>query len=291
MNTNIIIGCGEVGTRLARQLRERSETVLGVVRSAASVTRLTAAGITGIQHDLLTDSAPASTLVTTGAQLFHFAPPPESGVIDLHTQHLLQLFARTGQPRRIVYISTTGVYGDCQGAWIDETHSVQPQADRSHRRWNAERQLQQWRETTGGEVVILRVAGIYDPQHLPLARLQQGTPLVRTEEAPYTNRIHVDDLVTVCRAAMERGVNGAVYNVCDGHPSTMTEYFLAIADAVGLPHPPLLPLVEAMEQLSAGMRSYMAESRRLSNRKLREELGVALRYSDLAAGLREISVN
>jgi len=290
MTNNIIIGCGEVGSRLAQQLCERGESVQGVVRSAASVARLAAAEIPSIQHDLLTDDAPAPALITTGTQLFHFAPPLESGVIDLHTQNLLQLFTRTGQPQRIVYISTTGVYGDCQGAWIDETHPVQPQADRSRRRWDAEQRLQQWRETTGGEVVILRVAGIYDPQRLPLARLQQSIPLVRAEEAPYTNRIHVDDLVTVCLAAMERGVNGAVYNVCDGHPSTMTDYFLAVADAAGLPHPPLLPLAEAMEQLSAGMRSYMAESRRLSNRKLREELGVEFRYPDLAAGLRKISV-
>jgi len=288
MTETIIVGCGEVGTRLAQRLLARGEAVRGLVRSITSAARLAAVGVPSVVYDLMTPDAAPAGLVTAGVDLFHFAPPPEQGVLDLHTRHLVALFAHSGNPRRIVYISTTGVYGDCRGAWIDETQPVQPQAERSQRRWDAEQTLQHWRERSGGEVVIVRVAGIYGPGRLPLARLRQGLPLVRPAEAPYSNRIHVEDLVTVCDAARERGVDGAVYNACDDAPSTMTEYFLAVAAAAGLPAPPLLPLAEASAQVSAGMRSYHAESWRISNRKLREELGVVLQYPDLAAGLRSL---
>jgi nucleoside-diphosphate-sugar epimerase len=129
------------------------------------------------------------------------------------------------------------------------------------------------------------VAGIYGPGRLPLERIRRGLPLVCEEEAPYSNRIHADDLVDTCVAAMERGRSGAVYNVCDGNPTTMTDYFFRVADATGLARPPVLSLEDAEGALSAGMMSYMRESRRLSNRRLREELGVVLAYPDLAAGL------
>jgi nucleoside-diphosphate-sugar epimerase len=111
---------------------------------------------------------------------------------------------------------------------------------------------------------------------------------VRPEEAPFTNRIHVVDLVAALEAAMERAPSGGLYNACDGHPSTMTDYFLAVAGAAGLPPPPLIPLAEASGQLSEGMLSYLAESRRLSNRRLIEGLGLSLRYPTLADGLREL---
>ena len=132
---------------------------------------------------------------------------------------------------------------------------------------------------------MLRVAGIYGPGRLPLERIRQGVPMVREAESPYSNRIHVDDLATVCMAAMERGRPGAVYNACDGNPSTMTGYFLAIADAAGLSRPPLIPMAEAAGQVSEAMLSYLGESRRLSNRRLTEDLGVVLRYPTLAHGL------
>jgi nucleoside-diphosphate-sugar epimerase len=129
------------------------------------------------------------------------------------------------------------------------------------------------------------VAGIYGPGKLPLARLRRGEPTVRESEAPYTNRIHIDDLVRVCLAALARGGDGEVYNVSDGVPGNMTDYFNQVADWAGLPRPPQIPLAEATDRLSAGMLSYLQESRRLDSGKLRRELGVALRYPDLASGL------
>jgi nucleoside-diphosphate-sugar epimerase len=159
-------------------------------------------------------------------------------------------------------------------------------ADRSLRRWDAEETLRAWSREAGAELVILRVAGIYGPGRLPLERIRQGLPLAREEDSPWSNRIHADDLVAACVAAMARGEPGRVYNVCDGHPSTMTDYFLRVADAAGLPRPPLVSISEAAGVLSPGMMSYLAESRRLSNRRLREELGVNLSHPDLAQGLK-----
>lgn len=283
MTDTIILGCGYVGARLARHSLEQGQSVLGLVRSAASVAQLTAAGIAARTTDLAQADWDGPAL--DGTHLFHLAPPPEQGVDDTHTRHLVTGFARLGQPRRLVYVSTTGVYGDCNGEWVDETRPAQPMVDRAHRRWDAEQTLRRWSADSGGELVILRVAGIYGPERLPLERIRQGAPLVRIAESPYSNRIHVDDLVTVCLAAMERGINGAIYNVCDDQPSTMSEYFIQVADAAGLPRPPLLSMTEAAAHLSAGMLSYLSESRRLVNRKLHEELGVELRYPTLAEGL------
>lgn len=283
MDEILIIGCGYVGTRLARQYLDLGQPVTGLVKTQAGVERLAAAGITARRVDLTCDDL--SGLPLADARVFHLAPPPDQGSEDPLTRRLTDAFTRLGQPRRVVYLSTTGVYGDCQGAWVDESCPPRPGVDRSRRRWDAEQTLHRWGEETGGELVILRVAGIYGPGRLPLERIRQGTPMVRPEESPYSNRIHVEDLVTACMLAMERGRPGAVYNACDDTPSTMTDYFLAIADAAGLPRPPLIPMAETAGQVSAAMLSYLAESRRLSNRRLREELGLELRYPSLAQGL------
>lgn len=283
----LIIGCGYIGRRVAQRYLDQGDSILGVTRSVERAEALIGEGIRARALDLATDSL--FELPTAGAAVFHFAPPPARGVEELHTRRLAAAFARNGHPRRVVYISTTGVYGDCGGAWVDETWPPRPVVDRARRRWDAEQVLRRWSLESGGELVILRVAGIYGPDRLPLERIRQGLPLVREEEAPWSNRVHADDLVTACAAAMERGADGAVYNVCDGSPSTMTDYFFRVADAAGLPRPPVVPLAEAAEALSPGMMSYMSESRRLSNRRLVEELGVRLRYPTLADGLRDLA--
>jgi nucleoside-diphosphate-sugar epimerase len=257
--------------------------MIGVARQAASLDAIAAAGGEPLRMDLDRDSL--DVLPSAGALVFHFAPPPGEGREDPRTARLVAHFARHGNPRRVVYISTTGVYGDCQGAWVDESWPVQPSAERSARRADAERRLQDWAATTGADLVILRVAGIYAADRLPLERLRQGLPVVKLEQAPWSNRIHAEDLVAICLAAAERAPAAAIYNVCDGHPSTMTHYFLEVARAAGLPPPPQIDLQDAPGQLSPGMLSYMSESRRLHNRRLREELGIRLRYPDLSAGL------
>jgi nucleoside-diphosphate-sugar epimerase len=286
MPNTIILGCGDVGSRLARQYQARGLPVLGVVRSKEGVDRLAALGLESRQCDLA--EAQPCALDLAGVDCFHLVPPPARGVEDLHTRRLIELFGAHGHPRRLVYMSTTGVYGDCAGQWIDESHPVRPLADRARRRWDAEERLRDWSAAQGRDLVVIRVAGIYGPDRLPLDRIRAGTPMVRPEEAPYTNRIHVDDLVTACVAAMERGEPGAVYNACDGHPSTMTAYFQAVAEAAGLPGPPLISLEEAAGRLSGGMLSYLSESRRIRNERLLEGLGIELRYPSLEDGLRAL---
>jgi nucleoside-diphosphate-sugar epimerase len=188
-----------------------------------------------------------------------------------------------------VLLSTTAVYGDCEGKWITEAQAVNPQTARGRRRLDAENVLQQWAQQHGVAYVILRVGGIYGPGRLPLARIKQGLPILRESESPYTNRIHQDDLASICVAAAERGKSGEIFNISDGQPSTMSHYFKAIASAVGLPQPPEVSLDEATRVMSAGMLSYLKESRRLDNRKLREQLGVELVYADLSAGLSALT--
>ena len=278
-----ILGCGYIGQRLARTYRDQGYPVTAVTRSEASRQALARSGFQALARDLARE--PLDDLGWAGEDLFHLAPPPPDGVEDGLTRHLVAAFRQGGHPRRLVYLSTTGVYGDCGGDWVDETRPPAPVADRSRRRWDAEETLRAWSRESGADLVILRVAGIYGPGRLPLERIRQGLPLAREEDSPWSNRIHADDLVAACVAAMARGAPGQVYNVCDGHPSTMTDYFLRVADAAGLPRPPLVSLSEAAGLVSPGMMSYLAESRRLSNRRLREELGLNLRHPDLAQGL------
>jgi nucleoside-diphosphate-sugar epimerase len=198
---------------------------------------------------------------------------------------VLKAFERTALPRRIVLISTTGIYGNCQGEWVDETRPPNPQADRAHRRLDAETTLRAWCEQRGVEWMILRVPGIYGPARLPEQRLREAKPVLREQDAPYSNRVHVDDLVSACLAAARHSPAQRIYNISDGHPTTMTDYFNRVAEALGLPRPPELTPEQAKHALSDGMLSYLAESKRLDNRRMREELGVVPRYPDLDAGL------
>ncbi|MES9924505.1 MAG: SDR family oxidoreductase [Candidatus Thiodiazotropha endolucinida] len=278
-----IIGCGDIGTRLAQAYSAEGITVTGIVRTQQSIERLEQAGIEAVQIDL--DQPFTAANLIKSQQLFYFAPPPPHGEQDGRVGRLIEQFMEGASPQRVVYLSTSGVYGDCQGAWVDETRPPAPIADRAKRRLDAELRWRAWSERTGRELVILRVAGIYGPGKLPVERLRSGQPMVAEEDAPITNHIHSIDLVRIARSAMQRGVSGEVYNVCDGFPEPMTRYFNRVADFLGLPRPPVISLEEAQQRLSPGMLSYLKESRRLSNRKLLEELGVVLDYPDLEKGL------
>lgn len=280
----VIIGCGAVGTQLALAYQQAGMTVTGLVRSTESVQSLQNKGIQAAQVDL--DKPFRLDMEIKDAQLFHFAPPPASGTLDTRTSQLLKaLRSASALPKRIVYISTTGVYGDCQGRWITEDEPVKPEVDRAKRRLDAETQLLDFGKDSGVEIIILRVAGIYGPGKLPLERLKKGAPVIRESESSYTNRIHLTDLVKIAMAAMTQGKNGQIYHACDGQPGTMTDYFKKVAHKAGLPSPPEISLAEGSEQLSAGMMSYMRESRRLSNEKTLNALNVTLIYPSLQEGL------
>jgi nucleoside-diphosphate-sugar epimerase len=280
----LIIGCGDIGERVARLERSEGRTVAGLVRSEGSARRLRAAGIQPITVDL---DAPASLniLPVKDAVVYYFAPPPGEGVIDPRMETFVSVMTPSNLPKRVVLISTTGVYGDCHGEWVTEDRPPNPQADRARRRLAAETTLQAWNEKSGVPIVILRVPGIYGPGYLPEERLRSGEPVLREDESPFSNRIHADDLARICIAAAHHVHPSLLYNVSDGHPTTMTDFFFCVADVLGIPRPPAVTMEEARRRLGEGMLSYLAESKRIDNRRMREELGVELMYPDLTAGL------
>ncbi len=278
-----IVGCGDIGERVAQLWQAREVTVSGLARSPASRARLESKGIAAVHGDL-DDIRSLTALPAHNALIYYFAPPPGGGA-DLRMAHFLGAVPPDRLPNKIVYLSTSGVYGDHQGGWVNEDTPPNPQTLRAKARLAAETALLDWGQIKKIPVVILRVGGIYGPGRLPIGRIKQGLPVVRREEAPYTNRIHADDLARVCVAAAEHGTNRRIYNVCDGEHSTMTDYFNAVADCLGLPKPPQISLAEAQRTLSPEMLSYLNESRRMDNRRIREELGVALLYPTLETGL------
>ncbi len=279
----LIAGCGYVGRRLAARLQPPWR-VVALARSTANLASLRAAGIDTIVADL--DASPLPQEIRAraeGAAIAYLAPPPESGTTDPRIANLLDALG-DGRPDVFLYMSTTGVYGDTAGAVVDESSPVLPTNDRSRRRVAAEQRVRAWCEARNVRWVVLRVPGIYGPQRLPLERLQRGEPALRPEDAGPANRIHVDDLVTACVAALERPVHG-VFNVGDGDHSSTTAYLQATAQLAGLPPPDLVSLADARGRISPGMLAYLVETRRVSTRRMREELGVTPRYPDVASGI------
>jgi nucleoside-diphosphate-sugar epimerase len=279
-----IAGCGDVGVRVAKLWAARGAATAALARSGESAARLARLGIVPVRGDL-DDPATLRGLPLRGAFLYYLAPPPESGEEDPRARAFLAALPPGEEPAKAVYLSTTAVYGDNRGAWVTEETPAVPATARGKRRLDAERAVLGWGRERGVPVVILRVSGIYGPGRLPVEAVRRGAPVVREGEAPWTNRIHADDLAAVCVAAMERGRDGALYNVADGSPGTITQYYNAVADLLGLPRPPAVSMEEARRVMSPGMLSYLSESRRLDARRMREELGVTLRYPGLAAGL------
>ena len=280
--SDLIVGCGDIGRRVARLEISEGRSVLGLARSDSTAALLKAMGFGVIPSDL-DDVATLVALPNDVSTLYYFAPPPPSGADDPRLRNCLD--ALKGLPERVVYISTSGVYGDCAGAWIDEECPLNPKSDRGKRRMAAEQVLEDWSQRTAVPVIILRVPGIYGPGRLPVERVRQGIPVLIPEESPYSNRIHADDLAAACFAAARRGQPGHAYNISDGHPTTMTDYFWSIADLYGLPRPPAISLAEARSVLTPAMLSFLEESKRLINRSMLNELKVSLKYPDLKSGL------
>ena len=279
----LIIGCGDIGRRIARIALYKGETVSALVRTTPSRIELQNLGIDVIQADL--DDA-IEALDIDGVRVVYLAPPPRTGADDWRMRHLLQ--ALTGSPEVFLYLSTTGVYGDCNGEWVDETRPAAPLADRARRRLHAEQQLASTATRHGWRYVIMRVAGIYGARRLPLQRLRERQPVLRAGQAPFTNRIHEDDLAEITLGLLEKGGSGEIYNVTDGRPGTMSDYFTTVARYAGLPQPPEIDMRRAESEMSAGMMSYLRESRRISNRKMVDLLGEELRYATLEDGLKAI---
>jgi len=283
----IIIGCGDIGRRVAHLYTDK-QPVLGLIQGQTSAQACKKRGIKPILFDLDSTLPLPPRLIdsTKDAGLYYFAPPPSTGTQDTRLEAFLDKLAKANTiPARIVLISTTGVYGDSKGEWIDEATPLNPVADRAKRRLSAEQSLQAFATKYSIETVILRVPGIYAKDRLPLARLKKGLPIVKKEEAGFTNRIHADDLANACKAAMESTLGSEIINVCDGNPGSMTDYFNHIADYANLPRPPQITMAEAEATLSAGMVSYLKESRRIKNNKMLSLLKITLAYPDLETAL------
>ncbi len=285
MKPVVIIGCGDIGLRVARLYRDKGASISGMVREDEKAQHLTSLGISPLVANL-DDPESLTHLPLNGAQVFYFAPPPGGGFSDPRMRRLLESIPAGQEPAKIVYISTSGVYGDCGDAIVTEQTPANPQTSRARRRFDAENTLLGWGKDRGVAAVILRVTGIYGPGRLPVARLTEGHPLLREEECKPTNRIHAEDLARVCVAAMEKAEAGEIFNVCDGQGGTMTQYFLAVADALGLPHPQQISLEEARKVMAPLMISYLTESRRMDNRKMLTRLGITLKYPTLEQGLK-----
>lgn len=291
MNPVLIIGCGDIGQRVAQLCQQRGNQTSGLARSEDSENRLRRLDITPIPGDLASPVT-LTNLPTKDAEIYYFAPPPSEGVTDPYLHNFLAAICEDVLPARMVLISTTAVYGDCHGEWITENQPVNPQTDRGHRRLDAENTCRSWAEKNHVPLVILRVGGIYGPGRLPITRLQKGLPILREEESPFTNRIHQDDLASICVAAAQYvknvGNQVAIFNVADGQPGTMSQYFKDVAKACGLPKPPEISREQAQQQMTAGMLSYLRESRCIDNSKLINELQITLKYPTLEQGLKDM---
>ncbi len=289
MSDIFIIGCGNIGSLLAANWREHGVRVSALARSEATRRRLQGLGLKTVFGDL-DDPASLHDLPLKGVTLYYLAPPPLQGETDTRMRHFIASLTHGQQPGRIIYLSTSGVYGDTGGAWVTEEARPNPQTGRAKRRLDAENTLRDFGRRYSIEVIVLRVGGIYGPGRLPVERLKKGLPVLNEAECGFTNRIHAEDLVTILMAAAEKGRGDNVYNASDGQPGTMTQYFNAVADTLGLPRPPSLPMSEARKRLSPAMLSYLTESRRMDNRKLLREFGIRLRYPNLESGLKAIEV-
>lgn len=286
MKRILIIGCGDIALRVAPLLRARNQ-LFGMVRSPEKFDALRAAGIVPLWGDL-DEARSLHQLRGLAHTVLHFAPPPGEGERDTRTRNLLAALSHGRLPQNLVYISTSGVYGDCGGAVVAETRPLNAQNTRARRRADAESQIRIWAKNNGVRASILRVPGIYAADRLPLQRLQKGTPAIVAAEDGYTNHIHADDLAQCVIAAMRHGKANRVYHTVDDSQMKMGEYFDAVADAYKLPHPPRVTRVEAQNILSPMLLSFMNESRRLTNARMKQELKVALRYPTVADALAEI---
>lgn len=288
MNKDVlIVGCGDIGLRVARILQASSCKVAGLVRSAEGAERLRGCKVEPVMGDL-DDAESLAGLPVRGKVIFYLAPPPGGGPVDGRMRRFCAAVGGAAVPDKIVYMSTSGVYGDCGGDRVTEETPVNPQTSRAQRRVDAETTLLEWGRANKVPVVILRVTGIYGPGRLPLARLQQGHPVLNEKESPPTNRIHADDLAAVCVAAAEKAADGEIFNVSDGQAGTMTGYFNAIADLLDVPRPQQVSMAEADRVMNPMMLSYLKEARRMDNRKMIEQLGIVLQYPDLESGLKNI---
>jgi nucleoside-diphosphate-sugar epimerase len=284
----LIIGCGDVGQRLVRV--QRHVRVMALTSSPERVAALCAQGVTPVVGNL---DVPASLQRLAGwaTRVLHLAPPPLKGSTDPRTLALTQLLMRRSAPLSVVYGSTSGVYGDCAGEWVDESRKVNPVTPRAQRRVDAEARVRHIGRLRSSpvRVSVLRIPGIYAPDReggTPRDRLLRGTPVLAREDDVFTNHIHADDLARACQLALWRGKPQRTYNVNDDSQLLMGDYFDMAAGLYGLAKPPRIGRAQAQTELPAMQLSFMSESRRMVNTRMKRELRLQLRYPRVEEGLR-----
>lgn len=284
MQKLLIVGCGDVARRTLPHLLGHYR-IYALVRDPAHCSDWRMDGVRPILADL--DQASSLRRISGLADIvLHFAPPPERGAADTRTRHLLAALCQgKSLPQRLIYISTSGVYGDCAGARIDETHASRPQTARARRRVDAEQQLRRFAARHSVCVSILRAPGIYAADRLPIERLQKGVQALCAEDDVFTNHIHAEDLARLTCAALRFGRPNRCYNASDDSEMKMGEYFDLVADRFGLPRAPRITRCQAQTALSPVQLSFMSESRRLDNQRIKQELRVRLRYPQVSDGI------
>ncbi len=274
----VIAGCGYTGTRIAANLASGERRVVALTVNS----RVSIRNVESLQVDFDT-LQPQVVLTGDEASVIYLVPPPPEGTKDTRIRNFLKHILGD-VPKKIVLISTTGVYGDVQGAWIDEDTPVHPQTDRARRRLDSELFAEDWARQNSVNLVILRVGAIYGPSRVPLDRLRQGITLPPASGSGFLNRIHVDDLTAVCIAAMRTNTGGK-FNVSDGQPLKMIEYMNLVAEIFGLPKVIESSSTSALESHSNTLRQYLGESRKIDNNRMLQELSIELRYPTARQGI------
>lgn len=282
----LIVGCGDVGSRLAASLHAKGWAVDAWAQSARQREFGRVRGV-----DLDKDGA----LPTTDATVcVYLVPPQPDGQDDRRLRRFLA--HNGGVVRHLVYAGASGVYGDCDGRWVDETAALNPGNGRSRRRVDAEQQVAAWASGGDGTAVCLRLAGIYGPGRLPIARVRRGDPVVQRDQASWSNRVHVNDVVSAIESALTHGEHmqsGAclAVNVADGQPTTMTDYLQACAAAIGAPALPELPPEQVLAQASPALRGYLTQSRRLRIDRLCTVLEAPPQHTDFRQELAALATD
>ncbi|MGD1825588.1 Nucleoside-diphosphate-sugar epimerase [Chromobacterium violaceum] len=288
MRTLLIIGAGDVARR-ALPLLLRHWRVLALCRTEASAARWRALGAVPLIGDL-DDSGSLERLAGLADAALLTAPPPPQGRTDPRMRKLLYALAKADSiPQQLIYISTSGVYGDAGGGLLDEAAAIRPHNERAQRRADAEAQLRRFACRRRCALTILRAPGIYADERLPLSRFASGAPLIIDAEDSWSNHIHADDLAQLCVAALRRRRGIRIYNACDDRPMPVGQWYAALGETLGLPMPPRLPRAEVKARVAPSQWSFLAESRRLDNSRMRRELDVRLRWPsvlDYLAALR-----
>lgn len=274
MDTLLSLGHGYCAAALAARLMPLGWRVIGTARTPERAAALRRSGVEPLlwPADLRGALAQATHVLASAA--------PDGGGDPFLATHRAELAA--ARPAWVGYLSTTAVYGDHQGGWVDETTPPDPGSARAVQRVLAERQ---WR-ATGLPVHVFRLAGIYGPGRGPFEKVRDGTARRIIKPGQVFSRIHVADIAAVLAASMQRPQLGAIYNLCDDDPAPPEDVLSYAARLLGLPEPPAVPFDQA--EMSAMARSFYAESKRVRNDRIKTELGITLLYPDYRQGLAAV---